>query len=101
MRWSAGFGNRDNVPAAHDPAQRPRRCRDTMRSSNLRQRGLTQESAGVFEAAERRSRHHRHLVLRAPWQNVTFEVLVMETVANLIGCAAMAVRNTKQLFHLF
>src|ERR1700686_378768 len=100
MRWIAGFGNCDNVPAAHDPGQRSRGCRATMHSADLRQRAVAQQGVGVFEAAERRSRHHRHIVLRAPWQNVTLKVTVTETVTNLIGCASMAVWNTEQLFHL-
>src|SRR5207248_5745315 len=61
---------------------------------------IAQQGASVFDAAERRSRHHRHVVLRAPWQNVTLKVPVAETVTNLIGCASMAVWNTEQLFHL-
>src|SRR5260370_12085043 len=100
MLWSAGFGNCDNVPAANDKGQRTRGCRAAMHSAELHQRALTQQSAGVFDAAERRSRHHRHIVLRAPWQNVTLKVTVSEAVTNLIGCASMAVWNSEQLFHL-
>ena len=68
--------------------------------AELHQRALTQQGTGVFDAAERRSRHHRHIVLSAPWQNVTLNRTVTETVPNLIGCASMAVWNTEQLFHL-
>src|SRR5882672_8891676 len=100
MRWRAGFGNCDNVSAANDPGQRSRGCRAIMHSADLRQRAVSQQEVGVFEAAERRSRHHRHIVLLAPWQNVTLKVTVTETVTNLIGCASMAVWNTEQLFHL-
>src|SRR6266853_2293060 len=100
MGWIAGFGNCDNIPAANDKAQRNRRWRATMRSAELHQRALTQQSASVFDAAERRSRHHRHIVLSGPWQNVTLKVTDTETVTNLIGCASMAVWNTEQLFHL-
>src|ERR1700681_2456783 len=98
MRWIAGFGNRDNVPAAHDKGQRNRGCRATMHSAELHQRALTEQSVGVFDAAQRRSCHHRHIVLRAPRQNVTLNVAVTvtETVTNLIGCASMAVWNTEQ-----
>src|SRR6202158_435298 len=100
MRWRAGFGNCDNVSAANDPGHPSRGCRATMHSADLRQRAVTQQSVGVFDAAERRSRHHRHIVLRAPWQNVTLNGTVTETVNNLIGCASMAVWYTEQLFHL-
>ena len=63
MRWIAGFGNCDNVPAAHDPGQRNRGCRATMRSADLRQRAVTHE-AGVFDRRRaENSRHHRHIVL--------------------------------------
>src|SRR5437899_12966826 len=51
-------------------------------------------------AAERRIRHHRHIVLLAPQQNGRLNVTVVETVRDLIGCAAMAVWNTEQIFHL-
>src|SRR6266576_1632715 len=100
MLRRAGFGNCDNIPAANDKGQRNRGCRATMHSAELHHRALTQQSVGVFDAAERRSRHHRHIVLRAPWQNVTLKVAVTETVLNLIGGASMAVWNTEQLFHL-
>src|ERR1700675_1618559 len=100
MRWIAGFGNCDNFPSAHDKGQRNRGWRATMHSAELRQRALTQQLAGEFDAAERRSRHHRHIVLRAPWQNVNLNATVTETVRNLIGCASLAVWNTEQLFHL-
>jgi hypothetical protein len=100
MLWIAGFGNCDNVPAANDKAQRNRGWRATMHGAELHQRALTQQSAGVFDAAERRSGHHRHIVLRAPGQNVTLKVTDTETVTNLIGCASMAVWNAEQLFHL-
>src|SRR5882672_8831102 len=96
----AGFRNCDNVPAAYDKGQRTRSCRATMHSAELHQCAFTQQSFGVFDAAERRSRHHRHIVLRAPWQNVTLKVTVSETVTNLIGCASVAVWNSEQLFHL-
>ena len=69
-----------------------------MRSADLRQRAVTYYK--IIVAAERRIRHHRHIVLRAPWQNVTLNATVVETVRDLIGRAAMAVWNTEQIFHL-
>src|ERR1700686_3047625 len=100
MLWIAGFGNCYNVPAAKDKAQRNRGRRAPMHVAELHQRALPQQSAGVFDPAERRSRHPRHIVLSAPRQNVTLKVTDTETVTNLIGCASMAVWNTEQLFHL-
>src|SRR5882757_4458925 len=98
MRWRAGFGNCDDASAADDPGQRNRGCRALMRRADLRQRPVTYQKTVV--AAERGVRHHGNLVLRAPWQNVTLNATVLEAVSDLIGCAAIAVRNTEQLFHL-
>src|SRR5882762_9581621 len=98
MLWIAGFGNCDNVPAANDPGQRNRGWRATMHRGDLRQRAVTHQE--VIVAAERRIRHHRHIVLLAPWQNLKLNATVIETVRNLIGCASMAVWNTEQSFHL-
>src|SRR5213082_184937 len=69
-----------------------------MDSGDLRQRAVTYQE--VIVAAERRIRHHRHIVLLAPQQNGRLNVTVVETVRDLIGCAAMAVWNTEQIFHL-
>src|SRR5436853_1827338 len=98
VRWRARFGNCDNVPAANHPGQRNRGGRAIMDSGDLRQRAVTYQE--VMVAAERRIRHHRHIVLLAPQQNGRLNVTVVKTVRDLIGCAAMAVWNTEQIFHL-
>ncbi len=68
-----------------------------MRGADLRQRAIAYQETVV--AAERRIRHHRYIVLRAPWQKVTLNATIVETVSDLIGRAAMAVWNTEQIFH--
>ena len=98
VRWRAGFGNCDNAPAANDPGQRNRGGRAIMHGGDLHQRAVAYHE--VMVAAERRVRHHRHIVLLAPRQNRRLNVTVVETVRDLIGCAAMAVWNTEQIFHL-
>src|SRR5258708_17883210 len=98
MRWRAGFGNCDDFPAADDPGQRNRGCRTLMRSADLRQRAVTHYE--IVVASERRIRHHRHIVLGAPWQKVTLNATGVETVCDLVGRAALAVWNTEQIFHL-
>src|ERR1700704_3096246 len=98
VRWRAGFGNCDNAPTANHPGQRDRGGRAPMDSTDLRQRAVTYYK--VMVPAERRVRHHRHVVLLAPQQNGRLNVTVVETVRDLIGCAAMAVWNTEQIFHL-
>ena len=54
----------------------------------------------IMIPAERRIRHHRHIVLRAPWQNVTLNATVVEAIGDLVGRAAMTVWNLEQIFHL-
>src|SRR5580693_9937325 len=98
MRCGTGLGNCDDLAAADDPSQRNRGCRALMRGADLRQRGVTYYE--IIVAAERRIGHGRHIVLRAPWQNVTLNATVVETVRNLIGGAAMAVWDTEQILHL-
>ena len=98
VRWRAGFGNCDNAPAAIHPCQRDRGGRATMDSADLRQRAVTYYE--VMVAAERRVRHDRQVVLLAPRQNIALNATVVETVRDLIGGAAMTVRNTEEIFHL-
>jgi len=69
-----------------------------MDSADLRQRAVTYYE--VMVATERRIRHDRHVVLLAPWQNIALNSAVVETVRDLISCAAMTVWNTEQIFHL-
>jgi len=69
-----------------------------MRGADLRQRVVSHYE--IIVAAERGIRHYRHIVLGAPWQKVTFNATVVETVSDLVGRAEMAVRNTEQVFHL-
>src|SRR5215469_6306895 len=98
MRWRAGFGDCDDLPATDNPGQRNSGCRALMRHADLRQRSVGYHE--IIVAAERRIRHHRHIVLRAPRQEVALDATVVETVRDLIGCAAIAAWNPKQIFHL-
>jgi len=47
------------------------------------------------ETAKRRTGHHRHAVLLAPWQEVLFDAAVGEVVKDLIGRTAIALWNTE------
>ena len=98
VRWRAGFGNRDNVPAANYPGQRDRGSRATMESADLRQRAIAYHE--VMVTAERRVRHDRQVVLLAPRQNIALNATVVETVRDLVGGAATAVWDAEQIFHL-
>src|SRR5579862_1990622 len=69
-----------------------------MGGADLRQYAVPNHEVSV--TAERRIRHHRHVVLPAPWQNVSLDVTVVETVGDLIGRAAIAVLNAEQILHL-
>lgn len=69
-----------------------------MDGADLRQRAVTYYEAIV--APERRVRHDRQVVLLAPRQNIALNATVVETVRDLIGGAAMAVRNAEEIFHL-
>ena len=62
------------------------------------QRGVIDQE--VIVAAEWGVSHHRHIVLFAPWQKVTLNAAVVEIIWDLIGRAAMTVRNTEEVFHL-
>ena len=42
---------------------------------------------------KRRVGHYRYRVLPTPWHQVMFNGAVTETVGNLIGCAAITMRN--------
>ena len=69
-----------------------------MRSADLGKCAITHDE--MFVAAERRIRHHWHIVLLAPGQNVALYLPPVETVRDLIGCATMTVWHTEQIFHL-
>src|ERR1700739_4043287 len=98
MLRRAGFGNRDDVAAADDPGQGNRGGRALVRGADLCQRAVTYHE--VVATAERGIRHHRHIVLLAPWQQITLDVTVVETVRDLIGRTPRAVWNAEQIFHL-
>jgi len=51
-------------------------------------------------AAEWRIGHHRHAVPLSPWQQFMFNAAVVEVVRDLIGRAAIALWDLKQIFHL-
>src|SRR5262245_61066060 len=98
MRRNPGFGNCDDVAVADYPCQRNRGRRATVCGADLRQRGVAYQIA--VTAAERGIRHHRHIVRLAPCQKVALNAAVIETVRNLISCAAIAARYTEEVFHL-
>src|ERR1700733_1173792 len=98
MLGRAGFGNGDDIAATDDPSQCNRRCRALMCGTDLAQCPVPYYE--IMIAAERRIRHHRHIVLRAPGQNVTLNATVVETIGDLVGRAAMTVWNLEQIFHL-
>ena len=59
--------------------------------ANTRERRITQQRAA--RSAKWGVGHYWYCVLRTPWQQVMFNGAVTETVGNLIGCAAIAMRN--------
>ena len=69
-----------------------------MCGADLRQHAVAYHEAIV--ATEWRVRHHRHVVLLAPWQKVMLNASVVETVRDLIGRAAITVWDTEEIFHL-
>ena len=98
MRRDTGFGNCDNVAVADDPGQRNRGGRAIVFGTDTCQRTGTYQKVTI--AAEWRIRHHEQIVLFAPWQKVTLNAAVVQTVRDLIRRAAMAVWDTKEIFHL-
>src|SRR5215470_10312827 len=94
----AGFGDRNYIAAPDSPGQRHGGRRATMRSSDARKRGITQQF-GAF-AAERRISHDRYAMPLAPWHQVTLNTAIAEVVGDLVGCAAVAVWHTEKLFHI-
>ena len=91
MRDRTRFGNCNDVTAADGPGKRNSGCRAVVCCANTCKRGITQQiGAG---ATERRIGHHRHAVPLAPWQPFMFNAAVLEAVRDLIGRAAIALRN--------
>src|SRR6202041_2629991 len=84
----AGFRNGDDASAAHHPGQCYRGGRATVTSADLRQRAVGNHQ--VVVAAERRVRHHRHVVPSAPRQHIALDAAPVETIGNLVGGAATA-----------
>ena len=69
-----------------------------MGGANLCQRAVIHHE--VVVTAERRVRHHRHVVLPAPWQKVMLDATFVEAVSDLIGGATMALFYPEQVLHL-
>ena len=66
--------------------------------TNPRQRRITHKAA--VGAAEWRIGHHRHGMPLAPGQQATLNATIPDVVRDLIGRAAIAARNTEQLFQI-
>src|SRR5690349_2042085 len=98
MRCRTRFRNRNDVTAADCPGQGDSRRRATMSNAYASKRGITQQACA--RAAERRISHHRHLVLLAPWQQVTFNSARADVVLDLVSRTAIATRNAKELLHV-
>src|SRR6185437_7625796 len=94
----AGFGDRDDGAAADHPREGDRGGRAATRRADLLQGALADDE--VAFAAERRVGHDRYAVFVAPGQQFPLDATVVETVGNLIGCAAPAIRHTQQRLHL-
>src|SRR5579862_4730169 len=94
----ARLRNCDDVTSADDPGQRDRGGGAAMRRAKLSQRMVTHHE--IMVSAQRGIRHHRHVVLLAPWQELMLDATVVETVRNLIGGAVTTVWNTEQILHL-
>src|ERR1700690_2332944 len=90
-----GFGNGDHVAAADGPGERHRRRGAAVGGADLGERGIAHEIV-----AERRIGHHRYAALPAPGQEIALDTAIAEVVADLIGGAAIAVRNTEEVFHV-
>src|SRR5689334_4948352 len=98
MRYRAGLGDRDHPAAPDGPGQRNRSRRATVCRADPVQRGIAHQGATV--AAKWRIGHDWQIVLRAPRQQVAFNATIAEAVTNLVGRAATAAWNIKELLHL-
>src|SRR5262245_49702199 len=92
MRHRTGLGDRKDVAATNAPSQRNGGWRTTVRFANTCKRGITQQTGSG--AAQRRIGHYRHAMPLTPWQQATFNAAVAEAVRDLIGRAAIAIRNS-------
>src|SRR5262245_39640782 len=98
MRHRAGFGNCNDITVADGPGQSNSGRRAAMRCTDTFKRRITQQlGAG---AAEGGISHHRHAVALAPWEQVTFNAPVPDTVRELISRATIALWNTEEIFHI-
>jgi len=79
------------VTAPDGPSQSNSGCRTSVGRADARKRGIAQQARAG--AAKRRIGHHRHAVPLAPWQQFMFNAAVVEAVRDLIGRAAIALRN--------
>src|SRR5262245_35457383 len=98
MRHRTRFGNCNDITVTDGPCQRNGSCRTTVRCSDPDKRGITQQLCAG--ATEGRVSHHRHAVPLAPWQQVTLNAPVTNTVRELISHAAIALWNTEEIFHV-
>src|SRR3974377_2247678 len=92
----AGFRDCNHVTTADGPGQRDRCRRTIVGSTNACKRGITQQAA----AAKRRKGHHRHGVPLTPRQQIKFNVARADAVRDLIDCAAVAMLDAEEVFHV-
>src|SRR5262245_62793162 len=98
VRSGTGFRNRNDVTVADSPGQSHGRRRAAMRRTDTSQSRITQQVGA--RSAERRIGHNRHAVLLTPWQHAALNAAVADTVRELIGRAAIALRNTEEVLHV-
>src|SRR5262249_21976847 len=69
-----------------------------MRRTDTSQSGITQQVRA--RSAERRIGHDRHTVPLAPWEHVTLNAAVADTVRELVSRAEIALRNAEEILHV-
>src|SRR5262245_25891801 len=95
---STGQYNNASRTSSPVPGQSNSGCRASMRRTDTYKRKITQQlGAGP---AKRRISHHRHAVPLAPREQVTLNAPVPDTVRELISRTAIALWNTKEVFHV-
>ena len=62
------------------------------------QRRVTDHVAVI--TPERRIRHYRHRMFLTPRQDIALDITMIEAVGDLIGDAAMTVRDAEEIIHL-